>query len=86
MHNSGIDWQWPTETQIWVDPTGTWANNTRYPPGSAGSPFTSLAEAATIVNKDTLSVGQRLILVRPGSSYSEPLQIDKPCQIIGVIP
>jgi len=84
MHNSGIDWQWPTETQIWVDPTGTWANNSRYPAGSAGSPFTSLAEAATIVNRGALNVGERLILVRPGSSFSNPLQIDNPCHIIGM--
>lgn len=86
MHNSGIDWQWPTETQIWVDSAGTWANNTRYPPGSAGSPFASLAEAATIVNRGTLSVGERLILVKPGSSYSEPVTIENPCRIVGVMP
>lgn len=83
MHNSGVIWEWPNETQIWVDPTGTWSGNTVYPNGSAGRPFTTLAAAATLINSGSpLNVGQRQILVKPGV-YDEMVTINKPCRIIG---
>jgi len=80
MHNSGLQWQWPTMRRKHVDGSGQWWDgNATYPQGSFGQPYRTVGEAAaSVTSEDTSVIGSSTYLIIDVGNFSESLTLNKP--------